>query len=695
MYEVTRPSRRSDTNIMMRLLLILALWAAVSVRSQPIRHHILIRLPDNSAEPKAFLLNIFREAAKGIAGIQHAEFGIQDTEITDSRSSTLGGFLDFASAADYHTYARTESNLLIQLPPDSLATLQTSPDQIKDSSISPYTIRHHILLKLKSDTSQADKEALLVGLRGMQQTIGVIKHAEFGLQSTAINDTRSSTVGGFLEFESVADYETYADHADHKALIQNLILPFIALNGRAALQTNIAQPIRHHILVRLKPDASQAEKKALLAQLQLLKHSFRIQHAEFGLQNTQIADPRSSTVGGFLDFASLLDYEEFEFNIYPYYLKLIGSIKIPEDVAILSTTIDNVRLSSINPNVIRHHILIKIKSDTSESDKARLLAGLRGMQQTIGVIKHAEFGLQIINKRHSLLDDSYSTVGGFLEFESVADYETYADHADHKALIQNLILPFIALNGRAALQTNIAPLIRHHILVKLKPDTSQADKKALLEGLRGMQKDIAVMQHAEFGLQDNEITDSRSSTVGGIVDFASVADYQVYAQHPKHLELIQNLVLPFIADGGRCGLQTRLAYIDGSKRQQCASLPCTACNKTNATDETADQTYAGNADQTYAGNGVMDVNDTSSTSVIIGLSVSLGLSMLANIYFVYQYCLSKRPFGELPQPGEKKNRRQTNQIFNPVYPAIGISEGSNEVGEHIELVMEGQKPRIK
>ena len=176
----------------MRLLLVLALCAATSIRSQPIRHHILVKLkPDTSHADKQALLDGLRGMQKGIAVKKHAGFGLQDTEITDSRSSTVGGILDFASAADYQVYAQHPKHLaLIQnlivpfIADGGRAALQTNPYQIKDSHISPNSIRHHILLKLKSDASQADGEALLVGLRGMQHTIGVSKHAEFGLQST-------------------------------------------------------------------------------------------------------------------------------------------------------------------------------------------------------------------------------------------------------------------------------------------------------------------------------------------------------------------------------------------------------------------------------------------------------------------------------------------------------------------------------
>lgn len=102
-----------------------------------------------------------------------------------------------------------------------------------------HTTRHHILLKLKPEVTEEEIENLLHDLRALPKSCPMIKLAEFGRQDQAIDDARSSTVGGIVEFANTSDYEAYAKHPDHLALIKKEILPRLEVNGRAALQIHL------------------------------------------------------------------------------------------------------------------------------------------------------------------------------------------------------------------------------------------------------------------------------------------------------------------------------------------------------------------------------------------------------------------------------------------------------------------------
>mmetsp|Transcript_6762 Transcript_6762/g.19954 ORF Transcript_6762/g.19954 Transcript_6762/m.19954 type:complete len:142 (+) Transcript_6762:120-545(+) len=100
--------------------------------------------------------------------------------------------------------------------------------------------------------------------------------------------------------------------------------------------------------------------------------------------------------------------------------------------------------------------------------------------------------------------------------------------------------------------------VRHHVLIKLKPETPDAAIATIMRELDKMAKKIPTVVNFEVGRQLASVDDGRNVSLGGIVDFASEDDYKAYAKDPVHLGVLKEFVIPHLAPGGRTALQTAL-----------------------------------------------------------------------------------------------------------------------------------------
>ncbi len=98
-------------------------------------------------------------------------------------------------------------------------------------------------------------------------------------------------------------------------------------------------------------------------------------------------------------------------------------------------------------------------------------------------------------------------------------------------------------------------MIRHVVCLELAPETSEADRRAIVDGLGTLPGAIPEIRAYSFGL-DLGLAEGNAS-VGIVADFDSPADFQVYAQHPAHLAVIAERIKPHVAR--RLALQYDLA----------------------------------------------------------------------------------------------------------------------------------------
>lgn len=93
-------------------------------------------------------------------------------------------------------------------------------------------IRHCVLLTLTDDAPAGQAETIVSQLRTLPGLIPAIASYRAGVDLGLADGNASIAVVG--DFETEADYNTYATHPDHVAMIAEHIRPFAA--GRTAVQ---------------------------------------------------------------------------------------------------------------------------------------------------------------------------------------------------------------------------------------------------------------------------------------------------------------------------------------------------------------------------------------------------------------------------------------------------------------------------
>lgn len=95
------------------------------------------------------------------------------------------------------------------------------------------------------------------------------------------------------------------------------------------------------------------------------------------------------------------------------------------------------------------------------------------------------------------------------------------------------------------------PRLRHVVTLTFRDDTPADRLDAIVVGLRGLPAAIDEIEGYEVGL-DAGLAEG-NATLAIVGDFASVADYEVYRDHPAHKAVIEDLILEYIS--GRSAVQ--------------------------------------------------------------------------------------------------------------------------------------------
>jgi len=89
-------------------------------------------------------------------------------------------------------------------------------------------------------------------------------------------------------------------------------------------------------------------------------------------------------------------------------------------------------------------------------------------------------------------------------------------------------------------------VVRHVVLFRFAPDTSDAAKQSVRDGLAALKRSIAAIQRYEFG-DDLHLVDGNFD-FAVVAGFANIADYRSYAADPLHLQLVRERIAPILAE---------------------------------------------------------------------------------------------------------------------------------------------------
>ena len=209
-------------------------------------HIVLMPLkPEATEDQTRALLTGAQAMVAEIPAIGSFSMGTQLASVDDGRNCGAGLVATFASDADYKVYASHDVHMRFianEIQPIAAGRnalqfrLSGSIDAHTRAADEPPCILHAVLLTLNPETTDEQKTAILEGLAALPSTIPEIRSYSVGTQAAEVDDGRNVTLGLVSTFKSESDYQTYASHPEHIAVIKGLILPVIAPGGRAAMQ---------------------------------------------------------------------------------------------------------------------------------------------------------------------------------------------------------------------------------------------------------------------------------------------------------------------------------------------------------------------------------------------------------------------------------------------------------------------------
>ncbi len=93
-------------------------------------------------------------------------------------------------------------------------------------------LRHVVMMRLTDEATEADREAIVDGLRGLPALVPEIRSYSVGVDAGLAEGNFDLVVVG--DFDDDEGYAAYSANADHQDVIATRIRPFLA--ERAAVQ---------------------------------------------------------------------------------------------------------------------------------------------------------------------------------------------------------------------------------------------------------------------------------------------------------------------------------------------------------------------------------------------------------------------------------------------------------------------------
>ena len=87
-------------------------------------------------------------------------------------------------------------------------------------------------------------------------------------------------------------------------------------------------------------------------------------------------------------------------------------------------------------------------------------------------------------------------------------------------------------------------MFRHCVMLRFKDGATEDQKNRAYEGIRSLPDHIDEIVSYSVGFNAGSRSDNYDLVVVG--DFSSESDYKTYADHPKHQEVIAELIAPII-----------------------------------------------------------------------------------------------------------------------------------------------------
>jgi hypothetical protein len=192
--------------------------------------------------------------------------------------------------------------------------------------------------------------------------------------------------------------------------------------------------------------------------------------------------------------------------------------------------------------VLRHAVFFKFKDSATKGDVKSVVDAFRALPGKIAEIKELQSGESIEGSGHN----DGLTHCFLLTFDDEAGRAAYLPHPDHKAfggvLRPHLEKVFVIDYWGMPQRERSKKELKHAVFVKFKEDASEADVKAVEDGLAELPAKIDVIKAFEWGKNNSPETHDESFTHCFMFTFESEKALKDYADHPDHVAIAKFLL---------------------------------------------------------------------------------------------------------------------------------------------------------
>jgi hypothetical protein len=192
--------------------------------------------------------------------------------------------------------------------------------------------------------------------------------------------------------------------------------------------------------------------------------------------------------------------------------------------------------------VLRHAVFFRFKDSATKADIRHVVDAFRSLPAKIEEIHELESGESIGKSGRS----DGLTHCFLLTFKDEAGRAVYLPHEDHKAfgsvLRPHLDEVFVIDYWGRSQKERLKKELKHAVFFKFKDGTSDADVRAVEDGLAELPAKIDVIKAFEWGKNNSPEKHDQGFTHCFMFTFDSEKALKEYADHPAHVEIAQFLL---------------------------------------------------------------------------------------------------------------------------------------------------------
>lgn len=92
-------------------------------------------------------------------------------------------------------------------------------------------------------------------------------------------------------------------------------------------------------------------------------------------------------------------------------------------------------------------------------------------------------------------------------------------------------------------------MIKHIVLLQFKPEISNDEIGSILQQLGNLRSEVPSMKHFSFGENCSPEHLNKGFNHAFVMDFEDIKGRDVYLNHPEHIRIAQEVIVPILKNG--------------------------------------------------------------------------------------------------------------------------------------------------